>query len=32
MLTQLSRPARRFNWINFTGGHFEGTFGSGEVV
>ncbi|TNY21543.1 hypothetical protein DMC30DRAFT_196587 [Rhodotorula diobovata] len=22
----------QFNWINFTGGHFEGTFGSGEVV
>ncbi|GAA5894648.1 hypothetical protein JCM8208_006037 [Rhodotorula glutinis] len=22
----------QFNWINFTGGHFEGTFGCGEVV
>ncbi|KAM0788295.1 hypothetical protein ACM66B_001439 [Microbotryomycetes sp. NB124-2] len=22
----------QFNWINFTGGHFEGTFGSGTIV
>jgi hypothetical protein len=21
-----------FNWINFKGGYFEGTWGSGEVV
>ncbi|BGP27918.1 outer membrane protein, beta-barrel domain containing protein [Rhodotorula toruloides] len=22
----------QFNWINFTGGHFEGTWGHGEIV
>ncbi|KAL7337925.1 hypothetical protein BJY59DRAFT_716859 [Rhodotorula toruloides] len=22
----------RFNWINFTGGHFEGSWGHGEIV
>ncbi|BGP55864.1 hypothetical protein JCM8202v2_003471 [Rhodotorula sphaerocarpa] len=29
---RLAVNARRFNWVNFTGGHFEGTWGHGEIV
>ncbi|GAA5982975.1 hypothetical protein JCM11641_006903 [Rhodosporidiobolus odoratus] len=28
----LAGDGGQFNWINFTGGHFEGSWGSGEIV